>query len=71
MDERYPLAGSIRLEAMRDGIFDHELLMMLEDKLPEKGQELCRRLVKSFTNYDLDIKSFRRIRTRVLELLSQ
>jgi hypothetical protein len=71
----YPAPGkvlsSIRLEAMRDGIFDYELLKMLEDRQPEKAQEMCRKLVFSFTSYDLDIRAFRSVRAEILELLSK
>jgi hypothetical protein len=71
----YPAKGrvvsSIRLEAMRDGIFDYEPLKMLEEKQPEKAKEICQRLVFSFTSSDLDIKSFRRVRSELLGLLSQ
>jgi hypothetical protein len=71
----YPENGrvlsSIRLEAMRDGIFDYELLKMLEEKQPEKAREICRNQVFTFTNCDLDIRTFRKARTALLELLSQ
>jgi hypothetical protein len=65
------LASSIRLEAMRDGLHDYELLEMLEEKRPEKAHEITSRLVFEFTNCDLDIRSFRRARKEILELLSQ
>jgi hypothetical protein len=65
------LESSIRLEAMRDGLHDYELLKMLEQKRPEKAREIANRLVFDFTNCDLDIRSFRRARREILELLSQ
>lgn len=71
----YPAPGkvlsSIRLEAMRDGILDYELLKMLEDRQPEKAQEMCKKLVFSFTSYDLDIRAFRAVRAEILDLLSK
>jgi hypothetical protein len=71
----YPANGkilsSIRLEAMREGIFDYELLKMLEEKQPDKAREICRNLVFTFTNCDMDIQAFRKARTGLLELLSQ
>jgi hypothetical protein len=56
---------------MRDGIFDYELLKMLEEKQPDKAREICRNLVFTFTNYDMDIRAFRRARREILELLSK
>ena len=61
---------SIRLEAMRDGIVDYELLKMLEQKKPDIARELCRQEVYEFSKYDLDIKSFRQKRRLILQLLS-
>ncbi len=65
------LYGSIRLETMRDGIDDYELLKMLEKKYPVKAKELCRQEVYRFDLYDTDIKSFRDKRKKILELLSE
>jgi hypothetical protein len=65
------ILSSIRLEAMRDGIVDYELLKMLEAKKPEQAREICRQVVYEFDKYDLDIKSFRAKRKQILELLSQ
>jgi hypothetical protein len=65
------ILSSIRLEAMRDGIVDYELLKMLEAKRPEQAREICRQVVYEFDKYDLDIKSFRAKRKQILELLSQ
>lgn len=62
--------SSIRLEAMRDGIFDHELLSMLAEKQPEKAAEIAGKLVFSLTHVDMDVKAFRRARAEILDLLS-
>jgi Domain of unknown function (DUF4091) len=71
----YPQKGkilsSIRLEAMRDGIVDYELLRMLGAKNPEAAREICRQVVYEFDRYDVDIRAFRAKRRRILELLSQ
>ncbi len=62
---------SICLEAMRDGIYDYELLKMLAGKQPEKAKDICRRVVIGFNVYDTEIKSFREKRKQILELLSK
>lgn len=70
----YPAAGrllsSIRLEAMRDGIVDHELLCRLEAKRPEEARELARQVVYSMTLYDIDVPAFREKRRTILRMLS-
>ena len=70
----YPASGrilsSLRLEAMRDGIVDYELLRKLEARYPEEASELARRVVYRFDRYDTSIEAFRAKRRRVLELLS-
>ncbi|MDP4193162.1 MAG: DUF4091 domain-containing protein, partial [Bacteroidota bacterium] len=63
--------GSIRLEAMRDGIVDYELLRMLGEKKPEKAKEVVNSMVADFERFDCSIKSFREKRQWLLELLSQ
>lgn len=65
------LYGSIRLEAMRDGIADYTLLKMLEKKNPQLAQELCRLVVFHWTLYDTESDHFRSIRHRILEALSE
>lgn len=71
----YPYKGhllsSIRLEAMRDGIADYELLKMLEAKNPDKAKEICGMTVQDFTNVDMNPSNFRRVRKELLNLLSQ
>ena len=65
------LYGSIRFEAMRDGIADFELLKLLEKTQPEEAGEMARTLVYRFDLYDNNIASFRQKRIKLLELLSK
>ena len=71
----YPKEGgvlpSIRLEAMRNGIEDYELLKMLEIWNPKAAQELVRDVVYDFKTYDINVATFRETRRRLLELLSE
>ena len=70
----YPTEGgvlsSIRIEAMRDGIVDYELLKMLERHKPEEARELARQVVYRFDLYDVNVEAFRAKRRRILELLA-
>ncbi|GBU08797.1 hypothetical protein AwDysgo_21280 [Bacteroidales bacterium] len=65
------LYGSVRLDAMRDGIADYTLLQMLERKNPELAKELCRQVVFHWTLYDTEGDHFRLIRSQILEALSE
>jgi len=65
------ILSSIRLEAMRDGIVDYELLSMLGEKNPEEAAELARQIVYEFDLYDINIKAFRDKRKQILKLLSK
>ncbi|MGQ7870933.1 glycoside hydrolase domain-containing protein [Sunxiuqinia sp. sy24] len=62
---------SIRLEAMRDGIVDYELLKMLRDKFPKKADELVGTTVYGFEHYDINIGEFRKKRREILMKLSE
>jgi glycosyl hydrolase family 123 len=64
------ILSSIRLEAMRDGIVDYELLKLLEEKKPAIAKEICRQVVYEFAKYDTDIKSFRAKRKFILQQLA-
>ncbi len=64
------LLSSIRLEAMRDGIADFELLNRLEETNAEEARELARQVVYRFDLYDMNVEAFRDKRRRVLSLLS-
>ena len=61
---------SIRFEAMRDGIVDHELLSQLAEKSPKKAATLASTLILDFDKYDTDIKTFRKTRHTLLKLVS-
>jgi hypothetical protein len=71
----YPKGGkllsSIRLEAMRDGIGDHELLSMLADRDPAAARKLAVETIIDFDRYDTDIARFRARRLRLLEALAK
>lgn len=69
--ENGKLYGSIRLEAMRDGIADYTLLKMLERKKPELAKELCRLNVYDWSLYDTESDHFRSIRRQILKELSK
>ena len=62
---------SIRLEAMRDGIVDYELLKMYREKFPDKAKELVDTTVYGFEHYDTNIGEFRRKRREILKNLSK
>ncbi|MCK0136025.1 glycoside hydrolase domain-containing protein [Arenibacter sp. S6351L] len=61
---------SIRLEAMRDGIVDYELLKMYHEKFPDKANDLVGTTVYGFEHYDTNIGELRRKRREILENLS-
>jgi hypothetical protein len=61
---------SIRLEAMRDGIVDYELLKMYKEKFPAETSELVGTTVYGFEHYDINIAAFREKRRQILEKLS-
>lgn len=61
---------SIRLESMRDGIVDYELLKMYKERFPEKAKELVGTTVYGFEHFDINIGEFRKKRREILENLS-
>lgn len=65
------LYTSIRFEAMRDGIYDYELLKMLEQKDPAKAKNIADELILDFNDYDNSILYFRQKRKQLLEALAQ
>jgi hypothetical protein len=63
--------SSIRLEAMRDGIEDYELLKLLSKKHPAKAHGICDSVVKSFTDFTTDPVVFRAARGRLIQALEK
>jgi hypothetical protein len=61
---------SIRHEAMRDGVVDHELLCMLAEKDLLGAHEIAARHVLDFDKYDIDVERLRANRRELLERLS-
>ena len=62
---------SIRWEAMRDGVADHELLSMLAERDADTAMKLARRLIHDFDSYETDVAKFRAVRHELLEALSE
>jgi len=53
--------SSIRLEAMRAGFEDYEMLRALEARDAREAQQIAGRAIASFTDYVRDTPTFRRI----------
>jgi len=62
--------SSIRLEAMREGIEDYELLLLLKQKNPAAAEQLSQAAITSFTEYVRDPAAFRKIERKLLQTLS-
>ena len=69
--ERKSVFSSIRLEAMREGIEDYELLQELKRSDPAAAERLAQAAVASVTEYVRDPAQFRRIQKALLEALSK
>lgn len=52
------VCSSARLEAMRFGVEDYELLLSLKEKKREYADEILHKCITSFTEYTEDIKEF-------------
>lgn len=62
---------SIRFEAMRDGIDDHELLSQLAEHDADAAQRMARRHILQFDQYDTDVGKFRATRRELLRKLTR
>lgn len=63
-----PWSGA-RFEATRQGVEDYELLEQLRHRDAAKFGELSRRVVRSFNDYELDVKLYRATRREILSAL--
>lgn len=64
---KHGLISSIRMEALRDGLEDYELLKIVAAKDPKKAKSICDSVIKTMTDYTVDPGVFRRARLRLLE----
>lgn len=62
---------SMRLEAMRAGVEDYELLQSLRDHNPELAEDILSSCMKSFTEVNTDPAAFDRVYRRLLEAVSE
>jgi hypothetical protein len=65
------LLSSIRLEALRDGVEDYEMLRLLEKRNPKAARAICDSVVASWTEYVLDPAEFRAARAKLIRALEQ
>lgn len=63
--------SSIRLEAMREGIEDYELLRALKAKNPAKADRLAKAAISSFTEYVRAPAVFRKLERELLQALAK
>jgi hypothetical protein len=68
---RKSVFSSIRLEAMREGVEDYELLRALKAKNPAAAEQLSQAAITSFTEYVRDPAAFRKIERKLLQALSE
>ena len=61
--------SSMRFEAQREGAEDYELLRILRQKAPRRAAAVLRKVIRSFKEYTLDVKVFRKARRELLSAL--
>jgi hypothetical protein len=62
---------SERLEVMREGIEDYELLMESARRMPERTDALARTVIPAFTDYVRDVAQFRKFERELLILATE
>ena len=62
---------SVRLEVMREGIEDYELLLESARREPERTDALARTAMPTFTAYVRDVSQFRKIEREMLVLVAE
>lgn len=68
--EKNTVLSSIRLESMRDGIEDYELLTALAAKNPARAKELAAAAIPHVNDYIRDPAAFRQLRRQLLKAVS-
>lgn len=61
---------SMRLEVMREGIEDYELLLESRRHAPERTEALARAVIPAFTDYLRDVNQFRKFERELLLLVT-
>jgi hypothetical protein len=69
--EKNSIHSSIRLETMRDGIEDYELLRALASTNPDEARLLAHRAVPEVTGYIRDVAAFRALEAELFAALDQ
>ena len=67
--EKNSIHSSIRLETMRDGIEDYELLQTLAARNPDKARQLARKAIPEVTGYIRDVATFRSLQAELFAAL--
>jgi hypothetical protein len=65
--DKLSVLSSIRLEAMREGIEDYELLVALSGKDPAKAKELAKTAIPNINDYIRDVPAFRNVKRQLVE----
>jgi hypothetical protein len=65
--DKLSVLSSIRLEAMREGIEDYELLVALAGRDPAKAKELAKTAIPNINDYIRDVPAFRKVKRQLVE----
>jgi Domain of unknown function (DUF4091) len=65
--ENNSVLSSIRLEAMREGIEDYELLLALSKRDPQKARRLANTAIPHIDDYVRDVSAFRALERELME----
>lgn len=63
--------SSVRFEAHRIGAEDYELLEQLRAKEPQQTDKLVSRLFRSYTDYEISVRKYRKVKQQLLKRLSR
>jgi hypothetical protein len=62
---------STRLEILRQGIEDYELLKNAQSRMPERAENLCKTVIPDFTSYVRDVNRFRDYERDLLKMSAE